>query len=186
MQDMSRVFRRKLVVVGDAAVGKSALTQMYHSGGKLFPKQYNMTCSVEYHTKTIVIPDSSDLVELHIYDSAGQDVFAELMPKFWKDAESVMLVYDATRQHTFDACGSRYQGVMEAAEKVALPGAVVANKMDQHERIAVQRPAGLHLAEQTGMQFFEASAAEGEGVAAPFEHIAAMLHKQAMEEGLDH
>jgi len=116
---------------------------------------------------------------------AAQDIFAEMMPKFWADAEAVMLVYDVTRQHTFDACGGRYQGVMDAAGKAALPGAVVANKMDQHERIAVQRAAGLHLAEQTGMQFFEASAAEGDGVAAPFEHIAAMLHKQAMEEGLE-
>ena len=186
---MTRVYRRKLVVVGDAAVGKSALTQMFHSGGKLFPKQYNMTTSVEYHTKTVGVPDSTDQVELHIYDSAGQDMFAELVPSFWRGTHAVLLVYDVTRRHTFESAAERYHRVVEAAggrfKGGLLPGALVANKMDQEERISVHRPAGLELASSTGLTFFEVSAAEGdkEGIGAPFEHVAALLHKAAVEEG---
>jgi len=145
---MPKIVRHKVLVVGDAAVGKSALTQMFYSGGKLFPKQYNMTCNIEYHTKNVAVPDSNDVVEMHIFDSAGQDIFADIMPKFWKDASAVLLVYDATRQHTFEACGSRYQAVLEATERSVLPGAVVANKMDQRDRIVVDRAAGMHFAEQ--------------------------------------
>jgi transport family protein 27 len=32
------VLRCKLVIVGDACVGKTALTQVYNSGGSLYPK----------------------------------------------------------------------------------------------------------------------------------------------------
>ena len=37
------VLRCKVVIVGDAKVGKSALAQMFHSGGHNFPKNYIMT-----------------------------------------------------------------------------------------------------------------------------------------------
>jgi hypothetical protein len=38
------VLRGKCVVVGDPAVGKSALSQVFHSDGSHFPKTYNMVC----------------------------------------------------------------------------------------------------------------------------------------------
>lgn len=58
--------------MGDPAVGKSALTQMFQSNGQRFPKVYNMTCGVDFSVKAVRIPDSDEAVELHMFDTAGQ------------------------------------------------------------------------------------------------------------------
>ena len=58
--------------MGDPAVGKSALTQMFASNGQRFPKVYNMTCGVDLQVKPVKIPDTEEAVELHIFDTAGQ------------------------------------------------------------------------------------------------------------------
>ena len=63
-----------------------------------------MTCGAELAVKAVPIPNTDTSVELHLFDSAGQDIFAELMPSFWDGALAVVLVYDVTRQHTVDAC----------------------------------------------------------------------------------
>ena len=73
--------------MGDPAVGKSALTQMFQSGGQRFPKAYNMTCGVEFCVKTTNVAGTDEAVELHLFDTAGQDVFAEIMPLYWEGAK---------------------------------------------------------------------------------------------------
>lgn len=88
-----------------------------------------------------------------------------------------MLVYDVTRGHTVDACAHRYRRLLQALGQDRLPGAVVANKIDLHERAAVERGAGHALAEAFGLGYFEASAKDGDGVDAPFNHVAAELLK---------
>ncbi|XP_015215066.2 intraflagellar transport protein 27 homolog isoform X3 [Lepisosteus oculatus] len=73
--------RAKCILVGDAAVGKSALSQMFRSDGSHFQKNYSMTAGVEVLTRTVHIPDTSDGVELFIFDSAGKEVFLEACEK---------------------------------------------------------------------------------------------------------
>jgi len=167
--------RSKVVVVGDPAVGKTALVQMFSSAGQRFPKQYMMTCGAELCVKSVTVPSNEVQVELHLFDTGGQDVFAELMPKFWDGAVAVVVVYDVTRQHTLDACNVWYRRVLEAVQRDRLPGAIVANKMDQSERLAVPREAGQQMARDCGLQYFECSAQDGEGVELPYQHIAAQL-----------
>ena len=53
-------------------MGKSALVQMFHSKGTHFPKQYQMTTGCDFVMKEIKLPESGSIVELHIYDCAGQ------------------------------------------------------------------------------------------------------------------
>lgn len=87
---MPPTLRRKVVVIGDPAVGKSALVHMFASSGTRFPKQYNMTCGVELaHKITQVAPPAAESeanVELYMFDSGGQDMFDEMLPPFWEGA----------------------------------------------------------------------------------------------------
>ena len=179
---MPPTIRRKIAVIGDAAVGKSALVQMFASSGTRFPKQYNMTCGVELaHKMTHVRPpavDSEANVELYLFDSSGQDIFAEMLPPCWEGTEGVIVVYDVTRQHTFDACEGRYRHLLEMVGGHKLPGAVVANKVDLHERSVVERGMGERFARAYGLGYFETSAKDGDGVDGPFQHVAAGLLKQ--------
>ena len=72
------VLRCKLVIVGDATVGKTALSQVFHSGGPTFPKNYMMTVGAEFMSKQVPIPDTNAVVELYIFDCAGQSIFNQL------------------------------------------------------------------------------------------------------------
>ena len=167
-----------MVVIGDPAVGKTSLVQMFSSAGQRFPKQYMMTCGAELCVKKVPVPNTDVMVELHIFDTGGQDVFAEMLPKFWEGAAAVIIVYDVTRQHTLDACNSWYHRLLEALQRDRVPGALVANKMDQGERLAVSRAAGQEVAADVGLQYFETSAQDGEGVELAYQHVAAQIYEQ--------
>ena len=69
----------KCALLGDAAVGKSAICKALTSDGAEFPKNYGMTTSVELSYKTLKIEHSDDEVCLILTDLAGEDVFETLI-----------------------------------------------------------------------------------------------------------
>ena len=86
--------RCKVLVLGNATVGKSSLIQMFHSDGKLFPKSYLMvrskllyvahlkTVGVEFCVKSVCIPNRDNVaVELYIFDLSGQEIYRDLVKK---------------------------------------------------------------------------------------------------------
>ena len=77
------MLRCKVVVVGDATVGKSALISMFHSGGASYPKQYVMTSWVDFRVKQVDIPDTSTAVELYLFDCAGDPVRSRRPVVLW-------------------------------------------------------------------------------------------------------
>ena len=72
------ILRCKLVIVGDACVGKTAITQVFHSGGSIYPKNYLMTVGAEFCVKQVPIPNTNTIIELYIFDCAGQSIFNQL------------------------------------------------------------------------------------------------------------
>lgn len=171
-----KTVRSKIVVLGDPAVGKTSLVQMFHSAGQRFPKHYMMTLGVEFCVKAVAIPDADTNVELHIFDTAGQDIYAEMVPNFWDGTEAVILVYDVTRAHTLEACANWYGRLLQSLGTDSLPGILVANKTDLRERLVVKRQEGQQLASQLGMQLLETSALEGDAVDSPFQTLAKLIH----------
>ena len=100
------VLRCKLVIVGDPWVGKSALTQVFSSGGSTYPKNYLMTVGAEFTVKQVPIPDTNVVVELYIFDCAGQSIFnqVEMNNKYYENASAVMVVYDVTSNESLQSC----------------------------------------------------------------------------------
>jgi len=172
---MPKTVRSKVVVAGDPAVGKTALVQMFHSSGQRFPKHYLMTLGVEFCTKAVPLLELDTTVELHLFDTAGQDIYAEMIPNFWEDATAVILVYDVTRVHTLEACANWYGRILQAIGKDSLPGVLVANKMDLRERIVVKRPEGQQMAQQLQMEFLETSAQDAQDAEQPFQAVAKLI-----------
>mmetsp|Transcript_23859 Transcript_23859/g.39451 ORF Transcript_23859/g.39451 Transcript_23859/m.39451 type:complete len:237 (-) Transcript_23859:455-1165(-) len=163
-----------VAVVGEPAVGKTALLQMLDSRGSRFPQQYLMTCGVELFIKAMPNGNKGS-VELHLLDCGGQDTFTELVAKHWQACavSSVVLVYDVTRPHTLEATSTWYQRLCDALGKESLPGALLASKTDQRERVCVSRAVGEQFAQRLQMSHFEASAVTYDGVEEPFKHLAA-------------
>ncbi|KAA8595334.1 hypothetical protein FQN60_012469, partial [Etheostoma spectabile] len=132
--------RARCLLVGDAAVGKSALSHMFHSDRTLFQKNYSMTTGVELLIKCVNIPETTDSVELYIIDSAGKQALVEACEK----------MSFANCSHWMERVHAHCQGVL------------VGNKSDLSARREVQASMAQEWAQSQGLEYHETSAKEME------------------------
>lgn len=166
------------MIAGDEAVGKSAITQVFHSDGKHFPEKYNMTTSVEYCTRVCEIAETSDSVEIHIIDSAGQDAFQEIAQQMWTDASFFVFVYDVTNPKSFGSIKGWVEKARATFSNPRIPCALLANKTDLTKLRAITPEQGLELAESLGMPHYEVSAKTGADIEKAFDELAIGHHRR--------
>mmetsp|Transcript_25970 Transcript_25970/g.52943 ORF Transcript_25970/g.52943 Transcript_25970/m.52943 type:complete len:196 (+) Transcript_25970:311-898(+) len=170
--NLSLLLRCKVIVVGDAGVGKSAIVQMFHSKGTHYPKQYAMTTGCDFVMKELKVPDANATVELHIYDCSGQTVFKELTAEYWRNSNYIMLVYDQTNTESFRNLGTWLDLIRKKCPEKILPGVLVANKTDLEERSRVHLAEATEFARANNLDFFPVSAYRNTNVEDPFSAIA--------------
>lgn len=171
------ILRTKVVIVGDATVGKTAIVnQLVHQN---FINSYQMTQACEYKIKEIPIEDTKTVVELHLIDVAGQKIFNSIAIDLIKDVNFCVLVYDVTQPATLDSLQSWYEGIRDG-NGGDVPGLLIGNKTDL-ERSAVKSEDAQGFAESMGLGFFEISANRGQEVEDAFAAIAKQ-HYEAYEE----
>eukprot|EP00899_Mesostigma_viride_P016656 jgi/Mesvir1/24992/Mv16950-RA.1 len=176
------VLRCKVALIGDPAVGKSALANMFQSKGTNFLKNYRMTAGVEVVVCPVPIPDTSAVVELFLFDTGGQDIFNDMTSKYWEGINTFILCYDATNMKSFDSCEKWFTLVQKLRPDKPIPGILVANKIDLQERISVDVHMAASYAEGHGMKFFACSAMPPGGeIEAPFHYIANTFYKSYEE-----
>ncbi|XP_072167670.1 intraflagellar transport protein 27 homolog [Diadema setosum] len=173
---MPVTLRAKCLIVGDSAVGKSALTQVFHSDGSHFPKAYSMTVGVELCVKNINIPETNDSVELYIYDVAGKEMFSDYVQQTWDHPSVMMVVMDVTNETSFSSC-NRWIERVKAKAGQHIPGVFVANKIDLDNRRVIMKEKAQEMANSKGLEYFECSAREQDNVEAPFYYLANAFYK---------
>ncbi|XP_077979426.1 intraflagellar transport protein 27 homolog [Glandiceps talaboti] len=173
---MPKLLRAKVIIVGESGVGKSAVTQVFHSDGAHFPKSYSMTVGVELCVKSINIPETNDSVELYLYDSAGKEIYSDYVQKFWEHPSVVMVVFDVTNETSFKSCQKWLERVKTKTNQ-ELPGVLVGNKTDLGARRAVDPGAAREFALQNNLEYFECSARDMGNYEAPFYFLANAFYK---------
>jgi len=174
------ILRCKVVIVGDACVGKTALTQVFYSGGATYPKNYLMTIGAEFCVKQIPFPETNYIVELYINDCAGQSICnqMEMNAKYYEDAAAVMVVSSISSRESLQSASKWLSSVKSVLSPSSTPITVlVCNKNDLRDgtidsRAEITSSDGKSIASGLGAAFFETSAALNNGVEAPFKHIA--------------
>ncbi|KAI8925320.1 transforming protein RhoA, partial [Entophlyctis helioformis] len=88
--------RKKIVVLGDGAIGKTCLLAYFSTG--VFPEKYVPTVfeNVMFNLEVEGRP-----VELAVWDTAGQDDYARLRPLAYPDTDAFMLCYAIDQPDTF-------------------------------------------------------------------------------------
>lgn len=172
------VLRTKIIVLGEATVGKTAFVQMVHSGGVTFPKNYMMTLGCDLCVKEVHV-DMNTTVEVFLYDIAGQKAYEQICSQYMDGASSFLLVYDVANKATFETC----KKWIERARKVnkQLTGILVANKVDLMDKAEVTDSQGEIFARANNLRFFKSSALRGVGISEPIEELA-KLHVQNYNE----
>ncbi|AAS51483.1 ACR257Cp [Eremothecium gossypii ATCC 10895] len=84
-------YRIKIVVVGDGATGKTSLLMSYTQGQ--FPEDYVPTIFENYVTN--IEGPRGKVIELALWDTAGQEEYSRLRPLSYGDVDIVMVCYAA-------------------------------------------------------------------------------------------
>ncbi|KAH6562774.1 hypothetical protein BASA50_001028 [Batrachochytrium salamandrivorans] len=176
------ILRNKCLVLGNAATGKTALVQTFHSDGSQFSKSYGMTIHVDVCIKPVNIPDTNVTVELFIHDLAGHDAFQEYISKYSQGADSYIIVFDTTSADSFKAIPKWIQLVKSIKDLHGVRGILVATKIDQSSRREVTQQQGEEFAKKHNMAYFECSAATNTDVEAPFYFVANTFHEKVEEQ----
>ncbi len=164
----------KTVVLGEGAVGKTAIVTRFSHG--FFRTDYKTTIGSQFAVKNIdVISDRGVkiTVKLQIWDVAGQSRFQILRPMYYRGSSGGLLVYDVTRKRTFVALDEWLAELKKAINK-EIPLVLVANKTDLPDRV-VTPAEGRAYADAHGMPYVESSAKTGEGILDVFEQLAKIL-----------
>jgi len=88
----------KVIVVGDAGVGKTSLIQQltHHK----FSERVMPTLGVDFSAKNLPSIDKST-IRLHLWDVAGQERYRCLSRAYLKGCQAAVVVFDVTRPDTF-------------------------------------------------------------------------------------
>ncbi|CAG7784800.1 unnamed protein product [Allacma fusca] len=171
MEDYKFLF--KVVLVGNAGVGKTCLVRRFTQG--LFPPGQGATIGVDFMIKTVDI--NGEKVKLQIWDTAGQERFRSITQSYYRSAHALILVYDVSSQPTFDCLPDWLREIEEYAN-VKVLRVLVGNKTDREDR-EIPTYVGEDFASRNNMYFMETSAKEADNVEKLFMEIAHALIEQA-------
>ncbi|NXM67394.1 IFT27 protein, partial [Serilophus lunatus] len=174
----------KCLLAGDPAVGKTALVEMFLCERECFRKDYTLTTGIHVSRKPVSVPETRDSVEFFIFDSAGKDLFSEMLEKLWDQPNVLCLMYDVTNEQSFNNCTKWLEKMRSKAVGMHIPGVLVGNKTDLADRRVVEQKEAQEWAEKHGLEYCEVSVKEMKNVEVPF-HILAKLFHQLYKEKVE-
>ena len=81
----------KIVLLGEAAVGKSSLINRYCKN--TFSESYKITIGGAYLKQELKLKDGKTII-FHFWDTGGQERFRSMASLYYKDASAAILCYD--------------------------------------------------------------------------------------------
>lgn len=128
MTDTDRQFTYKVVIVGDARVGKTSLILKYTKG--TFNEEYIMTLGAQLSKFQDIVEGNE--VKLVFWDIAGQTNFSQLRQSFYKGSSAAIIVFS----HEENELGDRsFNNISKWLENIVeycgrIPVVLFGNKID--------------------------------------------------------
>jgi len=167
----------KMIVIGDAGVGKSCLTAKAVKG--IFEEAYSATVGFEFLTFNVKIGDK--VVKLQIWDTCGQEIYRSLISSFYRNASLAMMVYSIDSKDSFNHIETWLKEVKLQSNpdiKIFLIG----NKADLEQQREVKTSEAKSFKEENGIHYFsEASAKNGLNSKEVFIEAAKLLYNEHLK-----
>lgn len=164
----------KVVIVGDASVGKTSILGTLAYG--VFDGNYNATIGVDYVPKIVSLADGST-VKLNIWDTAGQEKFKSLIPTFLRDMIAGIVVFNICDRSSFENIRSWVRFIQqEQGDEIVSQLYLVGNKLDMDSTRQVTNSEALELSNELGLKSYtELSAKTGFNIKELFSSIASSI-----------
>ena len=168
----------KMTLLGDSGVGKTSLFKKLFTGK--FDPRIISTIGVDKRSLNISIntDEGEKDVDISLFDTAGQERFRSLSDQFYKKADGALLVYDITRQDSFDEIKDYYyQKIQENCNK-NIKIMVLGNKTDLEELRKIPPEVGANFAAEKGYLFMETSCFKNKTVAGGFQTLIELTYRE--------
>ena len=123
---------------------------------------------MEFATKGISI--GSKLVKAQIWDTAGQERYGSITSTYYRGAYGALLVYDISRQNTFDNVDKWLKELRENANHNVIV-MLVGNKSDLMHLRSVNTDTATNYAQNNNLAFIETSALDSTNVELSFQKV---------------
>jgi small GTP-binding protein len=162
----------KAVLLGEGRVGKTSIGLKYTQG--TFDPRRTQTIQAGFYSKRV--ETSKGMIELNLWDTAGQEEYHAVAPIYYKNAQAALLVYSVVEETSFDRMVQWYAELRQIlGNNVKI--FVVANKIDLPGR-QISPGKGVEYAASIGCNHFEVSAKTGEGLDMLFRAVMEALVKE--------
>ncbi|KAI9328845.1 P-loop containing nucleoside triphosphate hydrolase protein [Obelidium mucronatum] len=168
--------RKKLVIVGDGAAGKTSLLIVFTSGH--FPVNYIPTV-FDNHLVDVFL--DNEVVQLALWDTAGQEDYARLRPLSYPNSDCILLCFAVDKPKSLENIPEKWLPELKQYCPTA-PFLLIGCKTDLRNdpetaailtsqgQTFVTYHQGVHMAKQIGAwRYMECSAKLNEGVGDVFE-----------------
>lgn len=168
----------KVVVIGDAAVGKTSLISRFVEAK--FKEDYRPTLGANLLRQNVEIEVDGKqfLCTLVIWDIAGQCRFELIRSLYFKGCLGAFLVYDCTRPTTFENIRNIWLNDLLINTGSRVSFVLIGNKIDLKDSQSVLKEEGIELAEEiNATEFIETSAKTGVNVNNAFKSLSLQILK---------
>lgn len=168
----------KVIVIGDPAIGKTSLIRKFVKNQ--FEKDYLPTVGVSISKESIEmeIEGKKVIINLLLWDLAGQPQFYLLHKVYYNGANGVILGFDLTRTHTYSNLKNWHKELVKDG-LIDLPMVLVGNKSDLKEERKVGMAHINHMQESLNIpDYVETSAMTGQNVGTLFKTIAKRIYER--------
>uniref|UniRef100_A0A8V5GLK0 Uncharacterized protein n=2 Tax=Melopsittacus undulatus TaxID=13146 RepID=A0A8V5GLK0_MELUD len=163
----------KIVLAGDAAVGKSSFLMRLCKNE--FRGNTSATLGVDFQMKRLIVDGEPTVLQL--WDTAGQERFRSIAKSYFRRADGVLLLYDVTCEKSFLNV-REWVDMIEDATHENIPIMMVGNKADLRQTVTEQgqKCVSVNYGEKLAMTynalFCETSAKDGSNVVEAALHLA--------------
>lgn len=165
----------KVILIGAGAVGKTSLIRRFIEDK--FILGYKTTIGVDFLVKQVKIsPEES--IKLWIWDIGGQERFKLLRKNFYNETNGALLVFDLSRDDTFNEIKKWYDEMQRYAGD-DVPFLLIGNKSDLIEKVGeiIDQKKVHAFTEQKGSSYIDTSAKTGANVEKAFVELAKIMIK---------
>ena len=161
------VYRIKVIIIGEAGVGKTSLVKKFISGH--FSQDYRASIGTNLYIKELLL-NSGDKISIQIWDIAGQEKWIKMRHMYYSGTDGALIVGDTTKKNTFEQLSEFWIPDLEK-HCGEIPKILVLNKVDLDPIISKKENEKLAQTIHVNATIFT-SAKNGQNVEKAFHQIA--------------